>query len=747
MWVLHLINDLQFSPPVSQSVPQSRLHTPGTSSRSLYSLVEVPTDTGRRVGLWTVEVVVWIMLNFYSLCFDFRVLRVTMIDTKKKKKKGSIREEDVSLILQRYTATTIIALIQEVAQFADVKIDWNSLVKKTSTGISNAREYQMLWRHLAYSHTLLDKLEDGAEPLDDDSDLEYEFEAFPPVSSETAMEAAACAKVLTAPGLPSDSGLLSQSTVEAPLTINIPNGANITVPVFVQKQPLPTVTTAEGLDGNGSASISMPARRKRKLWTAEEDMELIAAVQKCGEGNWANILKGDFKGDRTASQLSQRWAIIRKRQANSNPGAVSNSGSQLSEAQLAARRAVSLALSMPMKDSLSTACSVAAMNWNPPSSSSVLHASAEASPASNAPMEASTKSAVGSSSSQAQQSQQPPQQIAGSIQTGATNSTPRSRVTLKKTTPPVKPALGPNPMIQAAAVAAGARIATPSTAASLLKAAQSKNAVHIRPGGNSLIKTSVAGSTKPLSTSHAGPRPNVHYIRTTTSSSQPANQAGVSSTAPLLGSSQQATSNSVRPTIPTGQLPPANAAPSSNLVAHQTMSTSSVGITSSVTAECKSGDAAHNMGAGPLSEEDVKPCGERALDSSNVTTECLQYEASALPNSDAVGENQTAVVENLRNSQNLDADVDDQVAIVNKQTDESQTAGERLTSSPVRERSENRFVVSATSEDEIMEEQMDVSIIVTGGSDAEHTVIGAKFEGDDPTMEKPKGKLGESDVK
>lgn len=34
-------------------------------------------------------------------------------------------------------------------------------------------------------------------------------------------------------------------------------------------------------------------------------MELIAAVQKCGEGNWASILKGDFKHDRTPSQLSQ----------------------------------------------------------------------------------------------------------------------------------------------------------------------------------------------------------------------------------------------------------------------------------------------------------------------------------------------------------------------------------------------------------------------------------------------------------
>lgn len=59
----------------------------------------------------------------------------------------------------------VLALLQEVAQLPVEKYDWKSLVKKTSTGITNAREYQMLWRHLAYSHGLLDKLEEGAEPL------------------------------------------------------------------------------------------------------------------------------------------------------------------------------------------------------------------------------------------------------------------------------------------------------------------------------------------------------------------------------------------------------------------------------------------------------------------------------------------------------------------------------------------------------------------------------------------------------
>lgn len=136
-------------------------------------------------------------------------------------------------------------------------------------------------------------------------------------------------QVLAASGMPSPSTLPNGSTVEAPLTMKIPNGqlarvslesvqppsfvhgrTNITVPVSVQKQPLPEVTSAEGLDTDGLASGNLPPRRRRKPWSAAEDLELIAAVKKCGEGNWANILKGDFKSERSASQLSQVFSLI-----------------------------------------------------------------------------------------------------------------------------------------------------------------------------------------------------------------------------------------------------------------------------------------------------------------------------------------------------------------------------------------------------------------------------------------------------
>ncbi|RWW20002.1 hypothetical protein GW17_00015916 [Ensete ventricosum] len=74
---------------------------------------------------------------------------------------------DLSIVrpVDRQPLRVILTLLQEVSQGADVSIDWNALVKRTATGITNAREYQMLWRHLAYHHALLEKTDDGAEPL------------------------------------------------------------------------------------------------------------------------------------------------------------------------------------------------------------------------------------------------------------------------------------------------------------------------------------------------------------------------------------------------------------------------------------------------------------------------------------------------------------------------------------------------------------------------------------------------------
>ncbi|CAG7868426.1 unnamed protein product [Brassica rapa] len=268
-----------------------------------------------------------------------------------KRRKITISEGDIATLLQRYDAKTILRLLQEMAFYSDVeKMDWNEMVRKTTTGITNAREYQMLWRHLSYRDPLLHVVEDDAHPLDDDSDMECELEASPEVCVEASVEAVAHVKVIAASYVPRDSDILDEATSEAPLTINIPyalpegtqepsespwlsRGMNITFPVCLQK-----VTSTEGIiNGNVSASSSsMPSQRKtRQKWSAEEDADLIAAVKRFGEGNWAHIARGEFRGRRTASQLSQRWPHLRRRYDTSTSA---------SQSQIAVNHALSLAL-------------------------------------------------------------------------------------------------------------------------------------------------------------------------------------------------------------------------------------------------------------------------------------------------------------------------------------------------------------------------------------------------------------------
>lgn len=460
-----------------------------------------------------------------------------------KKQKCFISEEDIAILLQRYSVSTVLAILREVGQVADEKIDWNVMVRKSTTGITNAREYQMLWRHLAYRHDLIDKFDDEAQPLDDDSDLEFELEAFPAVSSEASAEAAASAKMLIASGAPNDANMLNGSTIEAPLTINIPNGqtsrtgmdnsfqgtsmhgTNITVPVAVQKQPLSTVVAAEGLDTHGPGCTNLPPRRKRKPWSEAEDVELIAAVQKCGEGNWANILKGDFKGDRTASQLSQRWAIIRKRQ-----GTMVGNGSQLSEAQLAARHAMSHALNMPIGASVGP-------NSGGGSSNSSLPVTAD----------------LASGGAQSQHQQDP--------------LSSKPRIVPQKPAP--KPTTSSDSMVKVTAVAAGARIATSSNSASQVKLAQPKTPLQI-PGGGSAVKSSVLGSTNGLPS-------NVHFIRTGLVSHSAGPPKAVHSAGPSHASrpgTQQGLSHSLKPASPTVQPKPIGNSSKPNALAVPTAPTS-----------------------------------------------------------------------------------------------------------------------------------------------------------------------------
>uniref|UniRef100_A0A7N0UVB3 Uncharacterized protein n=1 Tax=Kalanchoe fedtschenkoi TaxID=63787 RepID=A0A7N0UVB3_KALFE len=274
-----------------------------------------------------------------------------------KRRKVEITLEDVySCVLQRYTPSAVITLCLEIAQACgNNKIDWKQLAKRTSTGITNAREYQMLWRHLAYGHHLNEKIEEGAELLDDESDLEIDLEAVPQGNAEDLAGAHASVQVLLASGPPCNSRMPNTLAADANLAPNekqngsTSKNAQIAVNGSLQTssqnhlpQPYKSI---DGLDANGR---NLPFRKKRNPWTDEEDKELIAAVKKCGEGNWANILRGDFNGERTASQLSQRWAILKRQNKNLGIGGSNINGQQLSQAHLATRNALSAALNMPI---------------------------------------------------------------------------------------------------------------------------------------------------------------------------------------------------------------------------------------------------------------------------------------------------------------------------------------------------------------------------------------------------------------
>lgn len=652
-----------------------------------------------------------------------------MIEKSKKNKKGVISEEDVSTLLQRYTATTLLALLQEVAQFDEAKIDWNALVKKTSTGISNAREYQMLWRHLAYRHVLPEKFDDGAYPLDDDdSDLESELEAFPSVTSEASTEAAACVKVLIASGLPSDSTHPNNTTVEAPLTINIPNGqplratsensqpdvmrgVNIRVPVSVPKLSLPAVTScpaSEVYDANGSGTGTFPPRRKRKPWSEAEDMELIAAVQKLGEGNWASIVRGEFKGDRTASQLSQRWAIIRKRHGNLNVGTVSITP-QLSETQRAARDAVKMALDPhPAAKSLiaSSAGTKTPNNCVPPTFT------AEASPAQH-------------------QSQQRTM-MTKSSSIWPVGPAAKSQVMLAKASE--KSILSSDP-VRAAAVAAGARIATQSDAASLLKAAQAKNAVHIMPTGSSSIKSSMTGG---IST-HLDVNPNTLFISsgmaaapTTTrpaasgpcpglpkATSPPPQMKASSSTVQHTQStpvtsfnaqSEQTNSGLAKATV----LPPQMKA--SSLTTQNTQSTP---ITS-LSTPSEQTNAESSPKQGIVTIKDTKAFGSQEVangqvlkDGAHVSvkepSEHFQEVKAALTNQEAELKSQVAVLESSNGSPKLIMNESGLVNVTGNQVNGSQNADDnKMTCSPIKEAEKQSAVQENDQNQSVSERQADL---------------------------------------
>lgn len=197
---------------------------------------------------------------------------------------------------------------------------------------------------------------------------------------------------------------------------------------------------------------------------------------------------------------------------------------------------------------------------------------------------------------------------------GSPGSAVKSRVPLKKM--PAKSNFGADSSIRAAAVAAGARIVTPSDAASLLKVAQAKKAIHIMPSGVSSIKSPSAGSAS----AHLEASPTTRYVR-------PSLPAVPSSSSPAV------TSSASHPGLVKAALPKVQ----HNTSCEQTNAVVSVPATElQLKPEVKAGEEIKVSGCSVSGNE---PSKEIQLD---------------LPKLDAEFKNQAAVAENPDSSSNME---------------------------------------------------------------------------------------------
>lgn len=95
-------------------------------------------------------------------------------------------------------------------------------------------------------------------------------------------------------------------------------------------------------------------------------------------------------------------------------------------------------------------------------------------------------------------------------------------------------------MVKAAAVAAGARIATPADASSLMEAARSQNVVHITTGGSSAMKSSTSSLISQLPS-------NVHFIRNGLAKAPISTYSAAKPSISRAGEAQQAQAHSINP--------------------------------------------------------------------------------------------------------------------------------------------------------------------------------------------------------
>ncbi|KAK7284661.1 hypothetical protein RJT34_19411 [Clitoria ternatea] len=80
----------------------------------------------------------------------------------------------------------------------------------------------------------------------------------------------------------------------------------VNFPVTVKRKTLPNTLSRKTMKANGSDIGSTSTKKKRAAWSEEEDMLLREAVQRWGEGHWAEMAKReDFPIKKSTSQMSK----------------------------------------------------------------------------------------------------------------------------------------------------------------------------------------------------------------------------------------------------------------------------------------------------------------------------------------------------------------------------------------------------------------------------------------------------------
>jgi len=318
---------------------------------------------------------------------------------------------------------------------------------------------------------------------------------------------------------------------------------------------------------------------------------------------------------------------------------------------------------------------------------------------------------AGSSSIQAQDQSQQGVIPTKSPPVGLLGSTAKPWVSSKP--PSTMPTIGSDSVLRATAVAAGARIVSPSDAASFIKATQAKNAVLIKPPGGSSTKSSMPGlgptpcSSHPAvivtpTASHPGSgnaaSPTVQHTPSTfaTSSNMSSEQANaVTSSLPceLLPKQEAKTAEEIKVSHPSSgkaASPPVQHTPSVFATSSNMSSEQANAVTSSLPCEllpkqeAKTAKEIKVCESGYALKEQVQEDG--ACISGNSQSEQVQEDKVPSPDMKAEFEKQMTDVKSPNSSLNMKTAESDHKAVIDNQAEARQSTNDKeIMGSPARD--------------------------------------------------------------